>query len=311
MPMRKIRRTASASIPSSTVLPRRRGRSPAGRDRGFPRGTVPVLDAGVAFFLDVDGTLVDIADRPQEVAIDKGLLPMLGALRRATGGALALISGRSVADVDGLFTAYRFCVAGQHGAERRDAAGMLHRHGLPLARLRAAGQELERLAAQYPELVVEDKGMNIAVHYRLAPRLEPRVRAVAERLVKDLGDEFELQEGKMVFEIKPSGRDKGTAIAEFMRENPFRDRSPVFIGDDHTDEYGFRVVNRLGGHSVKVGKGQTAARWRLQDAAAVRAWLARFVEMRASNRRSSSVRRSGNSRRAVAGRTTGARKGAA
>jgi trehalose 6-phosphate phosphatase len=155
---------------------------------------------------------------------------------------------------------------------------MVHRHGLPLARLRTAGDTLRRFSAAHPDLVLEDKGMNLALHYRLAPHLASNVQGAVQDIVKDLGEEFEVQKGKMVFEIKPSGKDKGTAIAEFMKEKPFRDRVPVFIGDDQTDEYGFRIVNRLGGYSIKVGKGPTAARWRLRDAAAVRLWLARFVE---------------------------------
>lgn len=232
----------------------------------------------MGLFLDIDGTLVDFADKPHEVRIDPALGRLLRRLRDAAGGALALISGRSVADVDRLFGSSRFCVAGQHGAERRDAAGMVHRQGLPAARLRDAGRGLRRFAASHPALVLEDKGMNLALHYRLAPKLGPKVRSTIEELVKELGDEFEVQEGKMVFEIKPTGRDKGTAIADFMKERPFRDRLPVFVGDDHTDEFGFRVVNRLGGVSVKVGKGHTAALGRLPDAAAVRDWLARLAE---------------------------------
>lgn len=247
-------------------------------DEEFALGTVPRLPDRPGFFLDIDGTLVDFADRPHEVRIDDDLGRLLKDLHNAAGGALALISGRSVADVDRLLASSRFCVAGQHGAERRDAAKMVHRYGLPLARLRDAGDTLRRFAAAHSALVLEDKGINLALHYRLAPHLEPKVRDAVQRVAKDLGEEFEVQEGKMVFEIKPSGRDKGTAIADFMKEKPFRDRLPVFIGDDHTDEYGFRAVNRLGGYSVKVGQGSTAARWRLRDAAAVRMWLARFVE---------------------------------
>jgi trehalose 6-phosphate phosphatase len=251
---------------------------PASPDMSFPGGSVPVLPSAVAFFLDIDGTLVEFADRPSQVSIGEELRRMLEALRDAAGGALALISGRSVADMDRLLSPSRFCVAGQHGAERRDAAGMVHRHGLQLSRLRDASERLSRVAERYPALVLEDKGMTLALHYRLGPELGPKVRELIERFARDLGEEFEVQEGKMVFEIKPSGRDKGTAIADYMKEEPFREGLPVFIGDDHTDEYGFRIVNRLGGYSIKVGKGPTAARWRLRDAAAVRMWLARFVE---------------------------------
>lgn len=265
--------------PAATRLARTPRRLPPTEnvDEEFALGTVPQLPGRCGFFLDIDGTLVDFADRPHDVRIDDDLGRLLRDLREAADGALALISGRSVADVDRLLAPSRFCVAGQHGAERRDAAHMVHRHGLPLARLGEARHVLGRFAAEHPGLVLEDKGMNLALHYRLAPHLDSDVRDAVQNIAKDLGEEFEVQEGKMVCEIKPSGRDKGTAIAEFMKEKPFRDRIPVFIGDDHTDEYGFRVVNRLGGYSVKVGTGASSARWRLPDASAVRAWLERFI----------------------------------
>ena len=248
------------------------------RDGGSPPGKIPILRSDPAYFLDVDGTLVEIADRPQEVRIDAELVALLEALRSAAGGALALISGRSLEDVDGLFASSAFCVAGQHGAERRDAAGKLHRHRAPLSRLRSAGRRLRRIAAKHPGLDLEDKGMNFALHYRLAPQLGPMLRKTMLELVAELGGRFELQTGKMVFEIKPTGVDKGLAILEFMREAPFRGRTPVFIGDDHTDEYGFRAVNRLRGDSIKVGRGPSEAHWRLPNAASVRAWLARFIK---------------------------------
>jgi trehalose 6-phosphate phosphatase len=246
-------------------------------DAGFPLGTVPRLPADPGFFLDIDGTLLDIAERPQLVRIDDDLGHLLATLRDASGGAVALISGRSVAEIDRLF-GRNFCVAGQHGAERRDAAGKKHQHRVPLAGLRKAHERLRLMAAEHPALVLEDKGMNLALHYRLAPELGASVHEALHRLVEELGDDFELQSGKMVMEIKPSGKDKGTAIAEFLEEAPFQGRLPVFIGDDLTDEFGFELINRVGGCSVKVGEGSSAAHWRLPNADAVRAWLKRFVE---------------------------------
>jgi len=246
-------------------------------DADFPLGTVPRLPAHPGFFLDIDGTLLDIAERPQLVRIDDDLGHLLATLRDASGGAVALISGRSVAEIDRLF-GRNFCVAGQHGAERRDAAGKKHQHRVPLAGLRKAHERLRLMAAEHPALVLEDKGMNLALHYRLAPQLGAAVHEALRQLVEELGDDFELQSGKMVMEIKPSGKDKGTAIAEFLEEVPFRGRLPVFIGDDLTDEFGFDLINRVGGCSVKVGEGGSAAHWRLPNADAVRAWLTRFVE---------------------------------
>ena len=258
----------------------RRSLTAAAADTGFPLGTVPHLPGRSGFFLDIDGTLLDIAEKPQLVRIDDDLVGLLPTLRDAAGGALALISGRSIAEIDRLFGTSIFCAAGQHGAERRDFTGKMHKHRVPLAGIRKAQRQLGQMAARHPALVLEDKGMNLALHYRLAPELGATVHQTVRRLVEELGDDFEMQAGKMVMEIKPSGKDKGTAIAEFLEEAPFRGRVPVFIGDDLTDEFGFELINRVGGCSVKVGEGNSAAHWRLPNADAVRAWLKRFVERR-------------------------------
>jgi trehalose 6-phosphate phosphatase len=230
-----------------------------------------------AFFLDVDGTLLEFAARPEDVRVDPQLRMLLEGLRDTTGGAVALVSGRSVEDLDALFAPLALPAAGQHGTERRGADGAISRHVPPLEGLGRAAARIVRLTAAHAGLVFENKGMALALHYRLAPTL----RALAERemraLAADLGDAFELQTGKFVVELKPSGKDKGSAIAEFAAEAPFAGRRPVFIGDDLTDEPGFEVVNRAGGHSVKVGPGITRARWHLFDAAAVRHWLADYL----------------------------------
>jgi trehalose 6-phosphate phosphatase len=232
---------------------------------------------GWALFLDIDGTLLELAAHPAAVTVDLHLAHLLRGLYDETAGAVALISGRTVADADSLFAPLRLCVAGQHGAERRDFDGGLHVHAPPLDGLRRAAERLRRLVAAHPGLVLEEKGMNVALHFRGAPLLEAELVPLLERLVSELGQDFELQAGKMVLEIKPTGRDKGTAIEEFMQEHPFRGRVPIFIGDDLTDEYGFALVNRLGGHSIKVGPGASAAQWHLADASAVRGWLDRLA----------------------------------
>ncbi len=234
---------------------------------------VPALCADWAFFLDIDGTLLDIARNPQEVRVDCELRSLLLRLAAASADAVALISGRSIADIDRLFAPLRFAAAGQHGAERRDYRGQTHRSAVPDARLSEARARLHELAASIPGLVLEDKGFNLALHYRMAPQHGAHLRRTLREIVATLGDEFDLQEGKMVLEIKPSGRNKGAVIAEFMQEEPFRGKTPVFLGDDLTDEFGFELVNRLGGHSFKIGAGASSATWRLADAAAVRAWL--------------------------------------
>jgi len=230
-----------------------------------------------AFFLDIDGTLLEHADRPDAVRADPAVLQLLAGLRAAAGGALALISGRPVADIDALFAPLRFPAAGLHGVERRDALGRLHGHALPEKPLRRAAARLAAFAARHHGLLFEDKGLNLALHYRQAPQLEEAAHGIAAAVVAELGEGIEIQRGKMVIEIKPGGRDKGTAIEEFMAEVPFVGRLPVFVGDDTSDEYGFGNVNRIGGHSIKVGPGPSIARWRLADAAAVREWLGGYV----------------------------------
>jgi len=239
---------------------------------------MPPFAAGWAFFLDVDGTLLDHADHPGAVRVGPELRILLEGLSAAAGGALALISGRSVEDIDRLFAPLRPATAGQHGTERRSAGGAIHRHAPPLERLARAAAGLVRLTAAHEGLVFENKGMTLALHYRQAPQLHALAEGEMRRLAAALAGEFELQAGKFVFELKPSGKDKGSAIAEFMAEAPFAGRVPVFLGDDLTDEYGFAVVNGAGGHSIKVGPGESGARWRLADAAAVRHWLAAYIE---------------------------------
>lgn len=237
----------------------------------------PDLGERCAFFLDLDGTLLDISEHPHQVAIDGGLVRLLGALGRSAGGALALISGRPIADIDRLLGHPGFCVAGQHGAERRDFSGTMHRHEVSRAALEEARRGFGKMAARHPGIVLEDKGVSLALHFRAVPGLFAEMQGAVRGLARDLGGEFEVQLGKMVVELRPSGKDKGVAIAEFLGEAPFRGRTPVFVGDDLTDEIGFELINRVGGRSVKVGDGESAARWRLPDSASVRAWLSDFV----------------------------------
>ena len=248
-------------------------------------GAPPLPAADWAFFLDIDGTLLEHADTPDAVRVDGAMRTLLADLQAGAGGALALISGRSVADIDRLFAPLVLPAAGQHGAERRDAAGRMHCHAFDEQPVRRAAKRLAAFAAAHPGLLLEDKGHSLALHYRLAPQLEGEARALVDEVLAGLGAGFELQRGKMVLELKAGGRDKGSAIAEFMAEAPFRGRVPVFVGDDLTDEFGFGVVNAMGGVSVKVGEGASQARWRIADAAEVRAWLGRWVERFARLRR--------------------------
>jgi trehalose 6-phosphate phosphatase len=239
---------------------------------------MPPHAANWAFFLDIDGTLLDIEGHPDDVRIGRTELDLVSGLHRATGGALALVSGRPLAGIDLLFHPLKLPIAGQHGAERRDAGGKRHRHRFAVEALQAAAAPVRKFAARNEGLVFEDKGASVALHYRLAPQLQAAAKAVIEEAAKSAGGALELQVGKMVYELKPAGVDKGSAIDEFMRDAPFAGRTPVFLGDDVTDESGFRVINRLGGHSVKIGQGETAARWRLADPAAAKAWLGAWLD---------------------------------
>jgi len=239
---------------------------------------MPPFQRDWAFFLDLDGTLLDIAATPEAVGIGLSEKSLLERMRAASGGAVALVSGRSLTRIDELFAPLVFAAAGQHGAERRDAQGKRHRHRFPASALRPVAGGIRSFASRHPGLVFEDKGASVALHYRLAPQLAAAAHEAVREAAEPLGDQVEVQGGKMVVELKPAGCDKGSAIESFMQEPPFAGRVPVFLGDDVTDEYGFRVVNRLGGHSVKVGEGASAARWRLENPAAARAWLDAWLE---------------------------------
>lgn len=234
--------------------------------------TPPPPSCDWAYFFDVDGTLVPLAETPAAVRVSQELRGVLEHLYGCSGNAVALMSGRSIAEIDRLFPAVQLPVAGQHGAERRDAGGRLTRHE-PTVDLGQARQHLAAAALANPGLLFEDKGLSVALHYRRVPRLEGFVHRTIEELLPALSGAYTVQKGKSVVELKPAGKDKGRALLEFMEEEPFAGRVPVFIGDDATDEFGFDTVNRLGGHSIKVGPGDTAARWRLEDVHAVQQWL--------------------------------------
>jgi trehalose 6-phosphate phosphatase len=232
----------------------------------------PALDH--AFFLDVDGTLLDIAETPNAVRVDADLLRVLERLHRASGGAVALVSGRAISDLDRRLGNLRVPRAGQHGLERRDATGRLWLHATPAETKRKIHAALAPALEKYPGLLLEDKGFTLALHYRQQPELEDFANTLMEQLVAENPDDLIIQKGKCVVEAKPAGFDKGTAIEEYLSEAPFKGRRPVFIGDDLNDEHGFAAINRVDGISVKVGMEDTCARYRLPDVAAVRVWLA-------------------------------------
>lgn len=233
----------------------------------------------IALFLDVDGTLLEIEHEPDAVLVPEALCGVLESLHNATGGALALVSGRPLEQIDRLFEPLRLSAGGLHGLERRNlvTGGTRSEPKPPL--FDHARERLAAFAAEREGVLLEDKGLTLAVHYRGAPDQ----RDAAGQAVRSLADESEgaliVLEGKMVFELKPPGADKGHAIEAFMEEAPFRDRRPVFVGDDVTDEAGFHVVNHAGGLSIRVGPAErpSAAAYALDDVRAVHAWLAALV----------------------------------
>ena len=221
----------------------------------------PVLPGKFAFFFDLDGTLAGIEPHPDDVVVPDTVLENLQQLSRQNEGALALISGRSMAELDGV-----------HGAERRDIHDQLHIVSLPDTLIQALHAQLSSALEMLPGTELEAKGMAFALHYRQAPHHEAAIFSIA-RSVAEAHPELALQPGKCVVEIKPAGINKGAAIAAFMAEAPFKGRTPVFFGDDLTDEAGFRVVNQAQGMSVKVGSGETIAGWRLDNVASVWQWI--------------------------------------
>ena len=235
---------------------------------------LPIIKPDWALFLDVDGTLLDIAARPDEARVPAGLREDLAALSQRLGGALALVSGRAIVAVDRLFKPLRLPVAGQHGAELRRASGEPMRRlerEVDFERLRAP---LERFAASWPGILVEWKGLSVAVHCLSAPGSRGELGAVLTDAVGKM-DGIELMDSRSGFDLKPRGVSKGTAVEWFLVEPPFRGRLPVFAGDDVTDEGGFAAALLHGGLAIRVGKaGQSLARLRVAYPADFRAWLA-------------------------------------
>lgn len=226
-----------------------------------------------ALFLDVDGCLLEIADVPDGVVVPPDLPGLLAALRTRLHGALALVSGRNVATLDGFFAPHVFDAAGLHGAEHRHA-GTLTVPGEPSAALRDVLALARGREAEFPGVLVEDKGAALALHWRQRPEAEAMLLDLAEAALPTL-DGYRLQHGKGVVEIRPAATSKGTAIDAFLQSSAYAGRLPVFAGDDLTDESGFRAVNAAGGISVLVGeRDDSAATHGLPDPASVRAWLA-------------------------------------
>ncbi|PTE00386.1 trehalose-phosphatase [Pandoraea apista] len=241
-----------------------------------PADTCDVDVATVAFFFDLDGTLAPLASRPDAVRLPRDTASVLARLFERTNGAVAVVSGRAIDDIDGLLAPLRVAAAGLHGAEIRHADGEWVRaegHALDTARVAEMAAPLRALVAQHPGLLLENKGSALALHYRNAPELVGVARDTMCALADLHADSFALQPGKFVFELRPRHVSKGRAIATLLKEAPFAGRTPLFAGDDLTDEAGFADVNALGGITIKIGEGDTCAHHRLPSPEALTAWL--------------------------------------
>jgi trehalose 6-phosphate phosphatase len=251
--------------------------------------TLPTMRADWALFLDVDGTLLDFAETPEQVSVPPGLPDLLRALHDFLGGALALVSGRPIATLDRLFAPLRLPAAGQHGAElRATALGEIVRTPPP-SHLAEVSAGLRRFAATHPGILVEDKNASVAVHYRRAPQFRDELEAFTRAAIATNNEHMEILEAVMAFDVKLRSVDKGRAVAWFMNRPPFTGRVPVVIGDDHTDEYGFAEVAERAGYAIQVGTSRPRVTpWHIATPADLRQWLrAGFAELAATGARTS------------------------
>lgn len=233
-----------------------------------------------AILLDIDGTILDIAPTPREVWVPPQLRHTLARLQDLTGGALALVSGRPLADIDLIFAPLRLAAVGGHGAELRPLP-----NATPQRRATALSTELKRtlatLSALGPGVLVEDKGYSLALHYRLAPDLGPTLAAAVADICSQLPPgTVEVLPGKAVLEIKPARVSKALAVDELMKIAPFRDRYPIFLGDDVTDEPVFPVIAQMGGLGYSVGRVVPGIEGYFNTPEDVRGWLDRIASRR-------------------------------
>ncbi len=235
--------------------------------------------SGIALFLDFDGTLAELAASPDAVVVPADVIATLQALQEATDGAVAIVTGRDIDTIDRFIAPLRLPVAGVHGLVLRGPDGALQTASIPQDTLSDMARQLDAFASQRAGVIVERKTGSVALHYRQAPEAEVDCIAAMEALLANTTG-FRMLAGKAVVEARANGHDKGTAIATFLGQTAFSNRRAVFAGDDVTDEDGFRVVNAhtvrdaAGGITIKVGPGETHARYRLDTVAQLHAWLA-------------------------------------
>jgi trehalose 6-phosphate phosphatase len=236
--------------------------------------SAPVSLRDCAFFLDFDGTLAPLQDDPDTVSLPNGGASLLLALNTKLSGAMVLISGRDIRDLSKR-TPVELLRAGGHGLEvcqPGETPALAQTSTDPRVR-----QRVEDLVAPHPGVRIEDKGPVLAVHFRQNPAVEAELLAALKALAETLPD-YKAQHGKMVIELKPTRANKGMALASLMQSAPFSGRKPIMVGDDTTDEDAMRTATDLGGFGIKVGEGETCAKFRVKDPEAVWDWLRRLVD---------------------------------
>lgn len=246
-----------------------------------PYSSLPEPAPDWALFLDVDGTLIEIAETPDAVIVPAGLVAQLGRISGALGGAVALVSGRSIANLEELLGPVPTAIAGLHGLELRQGGGSeIHRAQVDRHLLHEAREALQAFADSHDGVMLEDKALTLALHYRAAPQAQEAVEAKAAELVARHEGQLHTIRGKMVVELKTLGSDKGTAIEALMAAPPFAGRVAVFAGDDITDEDGFAAIDRLGGISIRIGAfaGGSLAQLHCDSVADFGRWLASVAE---------------------------------
>jgi trehalose 6-phosphate phosphatase len=239
-----------------------------------------------AILLDIDGTLLDLAPTPREVWVPPGLSKTLGRLLMRTSGALALVSGRSLNDIDLIFAPEQFPAVGGHGAEMRisSESEAVATHAPPMDK--ELKRRLAAIAKLSPGILLEDKGYSLALHYRLAPHAEKAIYAAVSLIRADLPNApIEVLPGKCVCEIKHSGFNKATGVLELMTHEPFKGRRPIFIGDDVTDEAVFGIMPDLGGLAFSVGRRAMGVADHFDEPRDVREWLAHLLDDEAAAQR--------------------------
>jgi trehalose 6-phosphate phosphatase len=240
---------------------------------------LPAASKNWALFLDIDGTLLDLAPTPDAVVVPPGLLQVLESVFSALDGAAAFVSGRPIEWIDRLFRPLCWPAAGQHGAEIRLASNDAVQSTVDIPDLSRLRARAAAIAASMPGVLVEDKSFGIALHYRNVPEQGPVLHRRVEAMLGELKSDLQLLPGKMVIEIKAVAAWKERAVEIFMEVEPFRGRQPVVIGDDKTDEGAFRAAQRRGGYAIQVGPGRsTVASAHVGSPAAVRDWLAGLPE---------------------------------